>query len=61
MQATRLTIPDVLLLEPKTFGDSCGFFFESFNQRSTIAVGQGCTKQFVARCRSVWLTLFDED
>lgn len=25
-------IPDVLVLEPKVFGDSRGFFFESFNQ-----------------------------
>jgi dTDP-4-dehydrorhamnose 3,5-epimerase len=27
-----LSIPDVLLLEPKVFEDSRGFFFESFNQ-----------------------------
>jgi len=33
MKATRLSIPDVLLLEPKVFGDERGFFFESFNQR----------------------------
>lgn len=26
-------IPDVLILEPKVFGDERGFFFESFNQR----------------------------
>jgi len=26
-------IPDVLVLEPKVFGDERGFFFESFNQR----------------------------
>lgn len=32
MQATRLTIPDVVLFTPKTFGDERGFFFESFNQ-----------------------------
>jgi len=31
-QATRLAIPDVVLLEPKVFGDDRGFFFESFNQ-----------------------------
>jgi dTDP-4-dehydrorhamnose 3,5-epimerase len=31
MQATRLAIPDVVLLEPKVFGDARGFFFESFN------------------------------
>ena len=32
MQATRLAIPDVVLIEPKVFGDERGFFFESFNQ-----------------------------
>lgn len=26
-------LPDVLLFEPKKFGDSRGYFFESFNQR----------------------------
>lgn len=31
MQATRLAIPDVVLIEPKVFGDDRGFFFESFN------------------------------
>ena len=29
--ATRTHIPDVVILEPKVFGDSRGFFFESFN------------------------------
>jgi dTDP-4-dehydrorhamnose 3,5-epimerase len=33
MQATRLEIPDVILFEPRVFGDDRGFFFESFNQR----------------------------
>lgn len=33
MIATPLSIPDVVLLEPKVFGDERGFFFESFNQR----------------------------
>jgi len=33
MQATRLSIPDVVLLEPKVLGDERGFFFESFNSR----------------------------
>jgi dTDP-4-dehydrorhamnose 3,5-epimerase len=32
MKATPLAIPDVLLIEPKVFGDERGFFFESFNQ-----------------------------
>ena len=31
MQATPLAIPDVVLIEPKVFGDERGFFFESFN------------------------------
>lgn len=34
MQTTRLAIPDVVLIEPKVFGDARGFFFESFNQRA---------------------------
>lgn len=33
MNATRLAIPDVVLFEPRVFGDERGFFFESFNQR----------------------------
>ena len=34
MKTTRLAIPDVVLIEPKVFGDARGFFFESFNQRA---------------------------
>jgi dTDP-4-dehydrorhamnose 3,5-epimerase len=30
---TPTHIPDVLILEPKVFGDARGFFFESFNQQ----------------------------
>lgn len=33
MKVTPLAIPDVLLIEPKVFGDERGFFFESFNQQ----------------------------
>lgn len=33
MQATPLSIPDVILFEPRVFGDVRGFFFESYNQR----------------------------
>lgn len=33
MKATRLAIPDVILFEPKVFGDDRGFFYESFNQQ----------------------------
>ena len=32
MKATPTAIPDVLVLEPKVFGDDRGFIFESFNQ-----------------------------
>ena len=32
MKATPLRISDVLLIEPRVFNDSRGFFFESFNQ-----------------------------
>jgi dTDP-4-dehydrorhamnose 3,5-epimerase len=34
MKVTANAIPDVLILEPKVFGDDRGFFFESFNQQS---------------------------
>jgi dTDP-4-dehydrorhamnose 3,5-epimerase len=32
MKAVPLAIPEVILFEPKVFGDDRGFFFESFNQ-----------------------------
>jgi dTDP-4-dehydrorhamnose 3,5-epimerase len=34
MKALATEIPDVFLIEPQVFGDSRGFFFESFNQQS---------------------------
>lgn len=44
MKATPLAIPDVILLEPKVFGDDRGFFFESFNHRRfEEAVGKSVT------------------
>lgn len=40
MKSTTLRIPDVMLLEPKVFGDDRGFFFESFNGKAfTQATG----------------------
>jgi dTDP-4-dehydrorhamnose 3,5-epimerase len=33
MKITGTAIPDVLLIEPKVFGDERGFFFESFNEQ----------------------------
>ena len=32
MKAIQTTIPDLLIIEPKVFGDERGFFFESFNR-----------------------------
>lgn len=46
MQATRLAIPDVVLIEPKVFGDARGFFYESFNQRA-FNQATGTDYQFV--------------
>lgn len=34
MNVIPTAISDVLVIEPKVFGDSRGFFFESFNQRA---------------------------
>lgn len=34
MKVTRTALPEVLLIEPKVFGDERGFFMESFNQRA---------------------------
>ena len=34
MQVVRTAIPEVLLLEPKVFGDERGFFLESYNRRA---------------------------
>jgi len=33
MKAIQTAIPDLMILEPKVFGDERGFFFESFNRR----------------------------
>ncbi|CDH07103.1 dTDP-4-deoxyrhamnose-3,5-epimerase [Xenorhabdus bovienii str. oregonense] len=33
MNVIKTEIPEVLILEPKVFGDHRGFFFESFNQK----------------------------
>jgi dTDP-4-dehydrorhamnose 3,5-epimerase len=40
------TIPEVLILEPKVFGDARGFFFESFNARD-FAQCTGLNVEFV--------------
>ena len=46
MKATRLQIPDVVVFEPKVFGDERGFFMESFNQL-TFQQLTGLTQTFV--------------
>ena len=46
MKATRLSIPEVVLIEPKVFGDARGFFFESFNQKA-FNEATGTNHQFV--------------
>ena len=41
MNIIQTSIPDVLILEPKVFGDERGFFFESFNQaKFDAAIGK---------------------
>jgi len=34
VKVIRTDIPDVLILEPKVFGDARGFFLESYNKRA---------------------------
>jgi dTDP-4-dehydrorhamnose 3,5-epimerase len=46
MQATRLSIPDLVVFEPKVFGDERGFFFESFNQK-IFEEATGLKREFV--------------
>ena len=46
MQVTPLAIPDVMLIEPRVFGDDRGFFYESFNQRA-FNEATGTAYQFV--------------
>ena len=46
MQVTPTAIPEVLILEPKVFGDDRGFFFESFNARA-FEQATGLKREFV--------------
>ncbi len=39
MKITPTTLPEVLLIEPRVFGDARGFFFESWNERAFQAAG----------------------
>ena len=45
MRAIATAIPEVLIVEPKVFGDERGFFFESYNRRSLTELG--ITAEFV--------------
>lgn len=46
MNVIATTIPEVLILEPRVFGDERGFFYESFNA-STFAAATGLQPVFV--------------
>ena len=46
MNVIRTAIPEVVLIEPKVFGDARGFFFESFNQKA-FNEATGTNPQFV--------------
>src|SRR5574343_1144429 len=46
MNVIRTAIPEVVLIEPKVFGDARGFFFESFNQKA-INEATGTNHAFV--------------
>ena len=45
MNAVQTSLPGVLILEPKVFGDDRGFFFESYNRQALAKVG--ITAEFV--------------
>lgn len=46
MQVTPTELPEVLLIEPKVFGDARGFFYESYNARA-FREATGFTAEFV--------------
>ncbi len=43
MNITRTSLPEVLLIAPRVFGDDRGFFFESWNARAFAAAGVDAT------------------
>ena len=51
MKTIPLTIPDIILFEPKVFSDDRGFFFESFNQNDFEKIA-GISPTFVQDNRS---------
>lgn len=46
MNITKAAIPDLLIIDPKVFGDERGFFYESYNERD-FAEKTGVTARFV--------------
>ncbi|MFQ3191438.1 MAG: dTDP-4-dehydrorhamnose 3,5-epimerase [Paraglaciecola sp.] len=46
MQATPLAIPEVVIFEPRVFGDERGYFYESFSQK-TFEQATGLKREFV--------------
>ncbi|AQV95294.1 dTDP-4-dehydrorhamnose 3,5-epimerase [Cupriavidus necator] len=46
LSVIRTEIPEVMIIEPKVFGDDRGFFFESFNARQ-FEEGTDVTRTFV--------------
>ncbi|QPI09717.1 dTDP-4-dehydrorhamnose 3,5-epimerase [Stutzerimonas stutzeri] len=46
MRVVETSIPDVLIIEPKVFGDERGFFYESFNA-AAFEAATGLKRQFV--------------
>ena len=46
MRAVPTSLPGVLILEPKVFGDARGFFMETYNTR-VFGELTGCHKAFV--------------
>lgn len=46
MKVIETPLPEVLILEPRVFGDERGFFYESFNARA-FAEATGLSREFV--------------
>lgn len=46
MEVIATKIPEVLIIEPKVFGDDRGFFYESFNKKKFVEAS-GITAEFV--------------
>ncbi|CAM4313832.1 dTDP-4-dehydrorhamnose 3,5-epimerase [Vreelandella rituensis] len=46
MKVEQTSLPEVVILTPKVFGDARGFFMESFNQQA-FEQATGCKREFV--------------